>query len=462
MKTRFLHFSLLFFCVCGNLFSQKKDKAWLLTDSVKYENIAPSTRPFIDSLLGLYHKANNDSLRIEILLALAEGIEDDRVWVHYNKLAYDIACKHENQPGFLVLKANALNNMGYHAQTVGDNKGAIDLYSQALTLREKAGYKEGIANSLNNLGYVFDDLGDLEKAEEYYKRALKIREVTGEKTGIVNTLNNLGTLYYEKKEFKKAEKYFEQALKIAKEINFKRGIGSALNNLGNVYSEFGNNRKALEYQEAGLKYKEETLDAKGLCGTYLNFANIYDDLGELDKVEPYAIKALKIAQENGIPQSIRDACWVLFRHYKHKGQFEKALNNYQLYIQMRDSVNNEVVRKASIKQQFKYEFDRKEAALKSQHEKEQVMAAAESKRQKLFLLFIGAIAIAITAFALVIMRSLRITQKQKRIIEKQKQIVEEKQKEILDSIHYAKRIQKALLPSEKLIGRNIKQLGKKN
>ncbi len=42
-------------------------------------------------------------------------------------------------------------------------------------------------------------------------------------------------------------------------------------------------------------------------------------------------------------------------------------------------------------------------------------------------------------------------------LEKSKQIIEEKQKEILDSIHYAKRIQKSLLPSEKFIDLTLKQ-----
>jgi hypothetical protein len=36
--------------------------------------------------------------------------------------------------------------------------------------------------------------------------------------------------------------------------------------------------------------------------------------------------------------------------------------------------------------------------------------------------------------------------------------VEEKQKEILDSIHYAKRIQKALIPSDKYIDKNLNRL----
>jgi hypothetical protein len=61
-------------------------------------------------------------------------------------------------------------------------------------------------------------------------------------------------------------------------------------------------------------------------------------------------------------------------------------------------------------------------------------------------------------FAGFIFRSLRITRKQKQIIEQQKHLVEEKQKEILDSIHYARRIQTALLPTDKYIEKSLKRL----
>ena len=67
--------------------------------------------------------------------------------------------------------------------------------------------------------------------------------------------------------------------------------------------------------------------------------------------------------------------------------------------------------------------------------------------------------------ALVIFRSLRQNQKknkviteQKKLVEKQKELVEEKQKEILDSIHYARRIQTALITSENYIERNLNNL----
>lgn len=45
-------------------------------------------------------------------------------------------------------------------------------------------------------------------------------------------------------------------------------------------------------------------------------------------------------------------------------------------------------------------------------------------------------------------------------LNKKHHVIEEKQKEILDSIHYAKRIQSALLPSKKQIHRNLNRLNK--
>ena len=43
-------------------------------------------------------------------------------------------------------------------------------------------------------------------------------------------------------------------------------------------------------------------------------------------------------------------------------------------------------------------------------------------------------------------------------IEQQKNLVEQKNKEITDSIQYAKRIQNALLPSEKYVAKSIEKL----
>ena len=74
--------------------------------------------------------------------------------------------------------------------------------------------------------------------------------------------------------------------------------------------------------------------------------------------------------------------------------------------------------------------------------------------------FVIVVLIFVLLFAGFVFRSLRITRKQKLLIEKQKILVEEHQKEIIDSITYARRIQQSLLPTEKYIEKNINRLRK--
>ena len=59
--------------------------------------------------------------------------------------------------------------------------------------------------------------------------------------------------------------------------------------------------------------------------------------------------------------------------------------------------------------------------------------------------------ILVLLFAFFVFNRLRVTAKQKKIIEEQKNLVEVKQKEILDSITYAKRLQEAILPPDNFV-----------
>jgi serine phosphatase RsbU (regulator of sigma subunit) len=109
-----------------------------------------------------------------------------------------------------------------------------------------------------------------------------------------------------------------------------------------------------------------------------------------------------------------------------------------------------------------YSFERKEAATKAENSIRQTLAEEKNNKQKsiIQLILLGLLLTAI--FAGLIFRSLKITRKQKQIIEiknneteYQKKIIEEKNKDITDSIHYAKQIQNALLREETRIGKHL-------
>lgn len=87
------------------------------------------------------------------------------------------------------------------------------------------------------------------------------------------------------------------------------------------------------------------------------------------------------------------------------------------------------------------------------------MAVAEEQKVITYSVFAGLMLGLL--FAIFVFNRLRITCKQKEVIETQKELVEQKQKEVIESIKYAKRIQQSLLPSEKYIARNLQHLNKK-
>jgi len=67
----------------------------------------------------------------------------------------------------------------------------------------------------------------------------------------------------------------------------------------------------------------------------------------------------------------------------------------------------------------------------------------------------------IILIALIAIKLLRTNRKNNKILKAQKEIIEEKNKDITDSIYYARRIQRSLLPPEKYIQKNIDRLKKK-
>ncbi len=461
----------------------------------------------VDSLkLALGH-TNVDTVRLALLVQLSEQCNEQDILKFANpavKLAESILEK--NQTLWTIneirhikqLESLALNNVGFAANQQGNTPMALECWKKSLNIQEKINDKEGIANSLNNIGAVYQNLGDISMALNYYLMSLKIREEMRDKHGIANSLNNIGVLYKNQGDLTGALDYFQKSLKIRNEINDKMGISTCLNNIGNIYSFKGNTSGALNYFEKSLLIKEEIKDNMGIAnalndigGAYARLGNmskaldyinkslkieeeindrsgiayslsyissIYFKQGTISKALPYALRSMAIAKEIGYPESIRDAAGTLKVIYLKLGESSKALEMYELFTTMHDSINNEVLRKMSIQKQFQYRYEKKAEAdsLRSNEERKVNEARFMQERTQRLILCGGLFFVAV--FGAVIFKRFKVTQKQKYIIEKQKNMVTEKQKEILDSIHYAKRIQTALMANENYIEKNLNRL----
>ena len=418
--------------------AQYADRSHYLVDSLILEELPPNDIILLDSALILYHKAAHDTDRLNALVILCEFMMHDS-WHKYQFLQYKLINQYlEAAPStalkkqYLGAMSYALNNIGYiyhHAK--GNMPKALEFYQKSLLADEESANRSGIATSLSNIGVIYEDQGDVVRALEYYHEGLIIYEEIDDKNGVAISLNNLGLAYQNQEDLPKALEYFQKSLIIRREIDWKEGIGTALNNLGllykrhgdpeckgskaeclesgaqkaldhysrslkiaeeigdkqgeatalnnlgGVYKMQGNIPEALEVSLQGLKIREDIGDKKGVVYSLCNIGDLYLEMRDMDKAKRNAQNSLEYAQELGFPGQIRNAANLLSGIFKKENNFREALEMYELFIQMRDSINNEKTQKATIRQQTKYEFE-KEQLVKEQKEKE--LARIESEK----------------------------------------------------------------------------------
>jgi tetratricopeptide (TPR) repeat protein len=253
-------------------------------------------------------------------------------------------------------------------------------------------------------------------------------------------------------------------------------VATSLNNIGLVYSAQGNFSEALKHYFASLKMREALASKTGIASCCINIGELFMKQKQYEEAKRYFLKAKKMSVGAGSKEAIkliyRDLATIDSTAGNYKGAFEYR----KMYVLYRDSLDNEEARKKIIQSQMTYEFEKKEAIAAAEHKKElenqELITEEQSRKQKLVLFFVLGFLLLVVIFAAFILRSLRVTRRQKNIIEEQKNLVEkrkqelewqkglldEHQREIIDSINYAKRIQQSQLPTETYIDRSLKRL----
>lgn len=461
----------------------------------------------VDSLSTALKNAKHDTVKLKLLVELSESCEPDQI-SKYAEPAIVLADKllqddsYENiRSRIFYEKGGAYNNLGFMYESQGNPLKAKDNYQQSLLAKEKAGDQHGVAMAymsmgavyknrgeinnafdyfnrslkvsekindkyiaalnLNNIGGIYLYQGHLKQASENFTRALKLNKEANNKQGIAISLNNLGVICVTTKDLPNAINYYRQSLQIQQEIGHKTGIGRLLFNIGRVYNDYGDFEAALNYYAQSVKMYKELKEKPILaavyhqiCRTYINKAKNEKEAAQQKNYRLallYNDTSFVISKELGYPDDIRNAEESYAAVYSNTGKYELAFEHYKKYIALRDSTNNTETRKASVKNQLKYEFEKKEAVIKEQQEKERALAEEKNRFQKIVIASVVIGLLFVIVFAAFILRNLRVTRLQK-------ETIEQKQKEIVESIQYAKRIQTALMPSENYVDTNLKRL----
>jgi tetratricopeptide (TPR) repeat protein len=383
----------------------------------------------------------------------------------YGKQALNLAQKLDYKKGITT----SLNHIGRIYNNQGNLPDALKSFFSSLKIYEEMGFKEGIASCYGNIGSIYGQQGNYAEALKSFFIILKIYKEINNKKGIAYTYINLGTIYYYQNNYPEALKSYLASLAICEEIGDKYGVSDSYNGIGIIYYNQGKYDKALGIYFSSLKIKEEIGDKEGITTSLINLGELYTKLNKIKEAESYLGKALSLSKEIGSKDGIKEAYSGLTVLDSTMGNYKAAFEHDKLYIIYRDSLNNEETKKKSLQASMQYEYDKKEIAAKAEQDKLDAINAEEKQKQQIVIYAVAGLLVLVAVFAVFMYNRFRITNRQKVIIEKQKQKVdeaytklEEKNKEVMDSIRYAKHIQTALITSEKYIANSINRLMKNN
>lgn len=401
----------------------------------------------IDSLKTELNNSKIDTGTINLLITLSQQYRSEGN-IHLSEKNIQQAINLSKKINYKKGLGSAYFVMGWVKQYLGDYDVAQNYYVQAMEIQESIGDDKNLAFTLTTMGIISIRYGNTDKSIEYYERALAIKKSLKDSVGIGALLNNIAVVYYQLKDFDKAVEYMEEAKEIYKAIGDNQSLGAILSNLGSFYYEIGNKQKGIKYMYDGHEATLKTNDPLSIAMSFNTLSSISLDQKDYKKALNFNDQAMYYATKKGrIKDMLMDAYDMYANIYSEMGNYKKAYEYQVQYILIKDSIFDAEKSQQITELAEKYESEKKEKEielLNKEKEKQAALSLAENKRKNTIIFsIIGGLALVII-FSIFLFKRFRVTNQQKIVIE-------EKQKEITDSITYAKRIQEAILPPESII-----------
>jgi serine phosphatase RsbU (regulator of sigma subunit) len=410
-------------------------------------------------------------LVLMLLLFSSALFAQDKERLHHNLHALDTASSD-------TLKIRLLDIIGW--DTSYENLAVGLKYSQeALTLSDKINYKKGIIHACNTIGTIYQDMGDSPKAIAYHLRGLKLAEETEEKVAIIKACMNISIVYSSQDNHKEAIRYllrskniaeqtrdtfslaavlsnlaasylyfpdsvkksvetYELALELAYHTKNPYEIGNTMGGMSRAYLSVGDTAKSDMYMQRALKIMDSLKIYYSYSQLTLNYASMLNERGYYTKAEKLLMEALAIFRSIGMAEAEREMWSGLADVYENSGQYEKSIYALKRYTKMKDSLTSENALRHQRELETLYQTE------KTNNENASLKKDATLNNTILIALIGGCLLLLLFLFVLYNRSQLR--KKTNVQLEKQNAIIEEKNKDITDSINYARKIQDAILP----------------
>ena len=331
---------------------------------------------------------------------------------------------------------NQINKIAFIYWDTENYDWAIEYFKESLELNKKLGNINAVKLIYSNLGTMYSDLSQLEKSIFYFEESLKIRREIGVRSELAKGLIDLATVFTSLEKANTSNILTLEALKISKELDEHKYLRSAYGLLSQNYELLGNKKKSYEFfdkyvtyekslQQEDFKVRENNFQKKLKKVEYIIKNVEADNLHKKDEISKQ-IEQLKEAKDSLIQQEIDNATKqqeidILFK--------DKKLQDLEIKRKEVISKNNRLIRNFIIIALIFVVVMAFLFFMRMRERKKDNMALSKKNDE--------------------IQQQYKEIQQQSQKIAVQKNSIESKNKDITDSINYAKQIQQAILPSSK-------------
>ena len=266
----------------------------------------------------------------------------------------------------------------------------------------------GHAWAFFGLGVFYFDTKDYDNSQIHYQRALDSFLQMDETYGIARASSGLASIAIVKGNLEDAKKILETSSNGYRGLSHKSGLSRALNDMGMLEKSQGNYDKALSILFESLELRKELNHVQGMITTYTEIGEIFFFQKNYEQAIQCFNNGIELSDKVFAYQKKMRLHKLLYGTYKALNNNELALKHFEHFFDIKSQILSDDAANNIKRLQTKYETEKSEKE-------------AEFERLKNIEL------------------------------NKANEIIEQKNKDITDSINYARRIQLGILPSKETL-----------
>ena len=249
----------------------------------------------------------------------------------------------ENTPEYI----DNLNQLSYYQRLIEQDSMLINS-ERALELSKQNDYIHGELEALANLASLYLYSGQTDKSIDFSLETIKNPDLKNYPKTEMKVYNILGQGYYLKNDYPSTYTQFLHTLAIAENTNDQFHLFRMNMNLGTIFSRLDDYNEALKYYAIAYKYVKKLNDPTKEAMLLSNMAFLNIELENLEQAKIELDETFALFEKN---KQITWLAWTystLGLYYLTLNNFDNALVNYQISLDMHDGFND-VKAKADIK-----------------------------------------------------------------------------------------------------------------